>query len=277
MPAIESNDFTISDVLKDFYAVPDYQREYVWRKEEVEQLLSDIRDEQADDPNTEYFMGSIVICEGENGRFDLIDGQQRMTTLFVILCAYRDRLTALHQVSSAVVDSLLATQKADLKGHESFEVRLDLQYEDAGGLLAGLVAGKLPEGMNWTRSITNIMAAYESTMIFYKHEFDDNVDALRAFFGYLINRVKLIRVKTDSLARALKIFETINDRGISLDDTDLLKNLLFREAKELEFEKLKVGWKSLVDALHQAKEKPLRFLRYVILSNYGEQSNCSPG
>ena len=271
MPAIESKDYNVGELLNDFYAVPDYQREYVWRADEVEQLLSDILDEQADDPNTEYFVGSIVTCEGQSGRLDLIDGQQRMTTLFVILCAFRDRLIVLGQTSSAAADSLLATQKIDLKGHESFEVRLDLQYADAGGLLAELVAGKVPEARNRTRSMTNIMTAYDTATGFYKREFGDDVGALRAFFGYLINRVKLIRVKTDSLTRALKIFETINDRGIGLDDMDLLKNLLFMKAKVDEFEKLKVEWKSLVDSLHRAGEKPLRFLRYFILSNHGEQ------
>jgi len=271
MPAIESNDFTVGDVLKDFYSVPDYQREYVWGEDQVEQLLLDIRSEQADDPTAEYFVGSIVTCEGRRGRLDLIDGQQRMTTLFVILCAYRDRLRALGQPSSAAVDSLLATQKVDLKGEESFEVRLDLQYEDAGNLIGNLVEGRFPEPEKLTRSMTNIVSAYDTATDFYQREFAEDITAHRAFFGYLINRVKLIRVKTDSLARALKIFETINDRGVGLDAMDLLKNLLFMKAKAAEFEKLKLGWKSLVDALHAAGEKPLRFLRYVILSNYGEQ------
>ena len=98
MPAIESKDFTVGDLLKDFYAVPDYQREYVWGQDSVEQLLDDIRAEQADAPTTEYFIGSIVTCPGLGGRLALIDGQQRMTTLFAILCAYRDRLRSLGQV-----------------------------------------------------------------------------------------------------------------------------------------------------------------------------------
>jgi hypothetical protein len=271
MPSIESNDFTVGDILKDFYAVPDYQREYVWNDEQVEQFLSDILAEQSDDRSAEYFIGSIVVCEGMNGRFDLIDGQQRMTTLFVILCAYRDRLRSLGQSPSTAVDSLLATQIVDLKGQESFEVRLDLQYEDAGDLIAGLVEGKISYTRSPTRSTTNILTAYRTTTNFYQREFGDDSNSLRAFFGYLINRVKLIRVKTDSIARALKIFETINDRGVGLDAMDLLKNLLFMKAGAAKFESLKLGWKSLVDTLHQAGEKPLRFLRYVILSRYGEQ------
>lgn len=271
MPTIESNDLSVGDALKDFYAVPDYQREYVWDDDQVGQLLSDIRAEQADAPETDYFVGSIVTCEGKQGRYDLIDGQQRMTTLFVVLCAYRDRLRALGQTQNTVADTLLATQKVDNEGQESFEVRLDLQYEDAGKLIVGLVQGEIPEAKTWTRSMTNIMIAYSTATRFYEKEFGDDVAAIRKFFGYLINRVKLIRVRTDSLARALKIFETINDRGVGLDAIDLLKNLLFMKSRPADFDKLKVGWKKLVDALHDAGEKPLRFLRYVILSTYGDQ------
>ena len=271
MPAIESNDFTIGDLLKDFYAVPDYQREYVWDDEQVEQLLSDIRAEQSNAPTTEYFIGSIVTCNGRNDRFDLIDGQQRMTIIFVVVCAVRDRLRYLGQNSSAGLDSLLATHKFDEKGQESLQVRLDLQYDDARDLIKELVEGRIAELRNRTRSMANIINAYETATRFFRSEFAEDTDALRAFFGYFINRVKLIRVRTENVARALKIFETINDRGVSLNAMDLLKNLLFMKANPIEFDKLKEEWKSLINALDRAGEKPLRFLRYVILAKYGEQ------
>jgi hypothetical protein len=271
MPAIESNDLSIGDVLKDFYAVPDYQREYVWKEDQVEQLLADIRSEQSSDPIAEYFVGSIVTCESKGGRFDLIDGQQRMTTLFVILCAFRDRLIELGHSPGAAVNNLLATEKIDLSGQGSHEIRLDLQYEDAGELLQHLFLDNLPVPKNMTRSMENIKIAYDTATDFYRKEFGGDVIALRAFFGYLINKVKLIRVRTDSIARALKIFETINDRGVGLDAMDLLKNLLFMKSKDQEFDRLKKLWKSLVDSLHAAGEKPLRFLRYVVFATYGEQ------
>lgn len=89
-PTIESQDLTIAGVLQSFYVVPDYQREYVWETDQVEQLLGDIFGElgsrdAASAP--EYFIGSIVVCPGDGGVLELIDGQQRMTTLYVSLCA----------------------------------------------------------------------------------------------------------------------------------------------------------------------------------------------
>lgn len=74
---IQSQDIKIADVFQAFYVVPDYQREYVWQSEQVEQLLTDINTElQGFEPSKapEYFIGSIVVCPGAEGVPDLIDG-----------------------------------------------------------------------------------------------------------------------------------------------------------------------------------------------------------
>lgn len=80
-PTIESQDLTIAGVLQSFYVVPDYQREYVWETDQVEQLLGDIFGELGTryaGSAPEYFIGSIVVCPGDGGVLELIDGQQRM-------------------------------------------------------------------------------------------------------------------------------------------------------------------------------------------------------
>ena len=94
---IESNDPTISEILKDFYTVPDFQREYVWDQSNVEKLMQDILDEFYDEDGKliegpEYFLGSIVACRNKDGIFQLIDGQQRLTTIYLVLCAARDTI-----------------------------------------------------------------------------------------------------------------------------------------------------------------------------------------
>lgn len=269
---IQSQDIKIADVFQAFYAVPDYQREYVWETEQVEQLLTDINAELAgNDPATspEYFIGSIVVCPGSDGVLELIDGQQRMTTLFLTLCAIRDRLKALGESPSDALGHQIAATSVDAAGRDHFRYRLDLQYEDSGGILVRIAKGTLDDADRaTTRSIANIRNAYTVVLEFLKREFGDDVAALRTFYGYLVNKVKLIRIQTKDVAKALKIFETINDRGVGLDSMDLLKNLLFMKASRDEFEKLKVHWKELQDAIFDMGEKPLRFLRYFIFSHY---------
>ena len=91
---------------------------------------------------------------------------------------------------------------------------------------------------------------------------------MQGYYSYLIHKVKLIRIETEDVAKALMIFETINDRGVSLDAMDLLKNLLFRNADEQDFDRLKDRWQRLKNIIYDMKEKPIRFLRYFILSDY---------
>lgn len=269
---IHSQDINVADVFQAFYAVPDYQREYVWATEHVEHLLSDIYGEFTDnDPavSPEYFIGSIVVCLGNDSVLELIDGQQRMTTLFLILCAIRDHMKELGEALPGAIGSQIADTTTDAAGRDHFRYRLDLQYEDSGDILVRIAQGDL-DGTDGTetRSISNICNAYKVALAFLRREFGEEAVVLRAFYGYLINKVKLIRIQTKDVAKALKIFETINDRGVGLDSMDLLKNLLFMKASRDEFEKLKVHWKELQDAIFDMGEKPLRFLRYFIFSRY---------
>jgi len=269
---IQSHDVTVADLLQAFYVVPDYQREYVWKTDQVEQLLTDINTELAGSDSTkppEYFIGSIVICPGANGVLDVIDGQQRLTTVFVTLCAIRDRLQKLGQSPPGALEHQIAATSTDAAGVDHYRYRLDLQYEDSGDVLVQLANGKPSlDGQTKTRSISNILNAYEDVLTFLRREFDEDAASLRAFYGYLTNKVKLIRIQTEDVAKALKIFETINDRGVGLDAMDLLKNLLFMKANRDEFDKLKNIWKDMQDTIYDMGEKPLRFLRYFIFSRY---------
>lgn len=274
--SIESKDMSIEDVFAGFYVVPNYQREYVWEEGEVEQLLTDIETEFRDShPNNpaEYFIGSIVVCPQPDNLLELIDGQQRMTTLFLILCAIRDCLAQLGEPPLEALKGLIASTAVDANGDDVFRYRLELQYDDSGDVLVDVGKGGggslSPNGE--TRSIANITSAYRSTREFISREFGstaESVKEIKRFYVYLIKQVKLIRIKTESVAHALKIFETINDRGKGLDSMDLLKNLMFMNARPEDFEPLKDQWKELVDNLFGVGEKPLRFLRYFIFSTY---------
>ena len=135
---IHSLDIKVADVFQAFYVVPDYQREYVWETEQVEQLLSDINAELADNDPTkapEYFIGSIVVCPGANSVLELIDGQQRMTTLFLTLCGIRDRIGSLGEEPPGGLKPQIAAVTTDPSGLDHFRYRLDLQYEDSGNIL----------------------------------------------------------------------------------------------------------------------------------------------
>ncbi len=276
-PKIESADLTIEGLFKDFYVVPDFQREYVWEERNVEQFLEDILDEFADshgnisDGDAEYFIGSIVACKDDTGAFQLIDGQQRLTTIYLVLCVIRDRLLRLGATPASSLLKQIADSRTDRRtGDDVFSYRLSLQYVDSDGVLEKIAKGGQSLGaiVRNTESVKHILDAYEAIDTFLNSAFADDVAKQKSFFAAFTLRVKLIRILTPSLAHALKVFETINDRGVGLNAMDLLKNLLFMRTVTDRHDLLKRRWKELVDTLSGCGEKPLRFLRYFIMSRY---------
>lgn len=278
--SIISDDMTLKRLFQDFYRVPDYQREYVWGEtnpkgeggEEVDQFLTDIYAEYENatkDFAPEYFIGTIVVCLGKDDVFELIDGQQRTTTAYLTLCALRDSLTELGHSLPEELKGQIASSTVDWQGENIARYRLELQYEDSGGVLVQYAEGNGTSAKKeLTRSIRNIGNAYLTIREFIASTLENDPASIRRFHGYLTNKVKIIRIQTPTIAKALKIFETINDRGVGLDAMDLLKNLLFMNAKEAEYSKLKDVWKQLTDEIYAANEKPLRFLRYYLLATF---------
>lgn len=277
---INSDDMTLKRLFQDFYRVPDYQREYVWGEtdangqggEEVDQFLADIYSEfetATPDFAPEYFIGTIVVCKGMDDVFELVDGQQRTTTTYLTLCAIRDALKDLESPLPEELKNQLAASTVDWRGVSVARFRLDLQYEDSDGILSQYGEGLANTvDKERTRSIRNIGNAYSTIREFIRISLKNDPATINRFYGYLTNKVKIIRIETPSITKALKIFETINDRGVGLDAMDLLKNLLFMNARESEFQKLKTIWKQLTDEIYAASEKPLRFLRYFLLATY---------
>ena len=276
VPRIESNDFSLMQLFKDFYTVPDFQREYVWEPGHVEKLLMDVFDEFYDEENRlvegpEYFLGSIVACADPEGTHQLIDGQQRLTTIYLVICAVRDLMREVAGKEGEAIAGLIRSVSADQKTMADIaRYRLELQYDDSRGALEKIANADIPvERVEpETESIRHLVDAYATIREFFRVHFDDDLDRVQSFLGAFLNRVKIIRVLTPNLAHALKVFETINDRGIGLNPMDLLKNLLFMKASPEQYSKLKVTWKKLSDELDRAKEKPLRFLRYYIMSHH---------
>jgi uncharacterized protein with ParB-like and HNH nuclease domain len=268
---IESLDLNLDKIFNDYYVVPSFQREYVWTEEQVEQLLQDIFDEYTDDGHkSEYFIGSLVVCPRPDGVLELIDGQQRMTTTYLFLCVVRDYLSEQKASLPERLTAQIKSSSIDEDGNDVPRFHVQLMYNDSHELLAKIAQAKvnIEEIPPETVSVTNIANAYKVIKTFVTSEFGDDTAAVKKFYAYVINRVKLVRIKTQSVAHALKVFETINDRGVGLDAMDLLKNLMFINATESQFENLKNSWKLLVDTLYSAKEKPLRFLRYFIFANF---------
>lgn len=285
MAKIENQRFSIQDAFQQcFYRIPDYQREYVWTEKEVYQLLEDLNEGTDDSSDIEYFIGTILVSPTEiRDHFEVIDGQQRLTTFFLILCALRNRFEKDQQAT--IIKDLLSSSYTNNMGDIVSTFKLSLLYENADEIIKRLIDGNSePENVRkkieatsipFAGSIENLWNAYE---VIYKYLLDNysQKDQLKRYWGYLANSVVFIQISTD-VNSALKIFETINERGVGLNPMDLLKNLLFTHVEKDDFTKLKNEWKKITEPLERKREKPLRFLRYYIMSNYSVKNKRSDG
>lgn len=271
---IEADVKSISKLKDYFFLVPDYQREYVWNPEDqVEQFLIDIENEfqPGITEQNNYFIGSIIIVKNGD-KYDVVDGQQRLTTIMLSLCAIRDLFKT--QISDDKQKKYLQNIEEllcdfDMESDKT-QVRLELQYEESRDYLDKLIQAQPYEDTEKTGSIIRMQEAYSKIYSYLRSYISESIDKLLEFAKYFLTKIELVVIESEDLSSALKIFETINQRGASLNAMDLVKNLLFSQAKESEFDSIKTIWKEITNNLQRCKEdqKPLRFLRYFLMARY---------
>lgn len=270
------DDLTVEKCFSNFFVVPDYQREYVWEAEkQVEQLLTDIEEAYSNDAQKEYFIGTTVVFNN-NGSNELIDGQQRTTTLFLTLCAFKS-VFAQYGFNHQTIDQCIANTTADEEGNDVHKYHLLLQYEEASQILEQIATNNIPAEDTLTKSGKLLVAAYNRLRDFLSNYCQNDPTEVKRFFIYFFRKIKFIQISTPDINDALKIFETVNDRGVGLNPMDLLKNLIFRQVPRDKFDLLKDKWHTLIMVLEENNEKPLRFLRYFIMSNYPQADQGTQG
>ncbi len=248
-----------------FYIIPDYQREYVWKENNVSRFLDDIYEEFEANAKSEYFIGSIVVCKNDDKSREVIDGQQRLTTLFLILCSLKKLFFNKNKAMVELLNPKIY-EIGFINEKLSSSYKLVLQYEDSRDLIEK-IENNTYSNNSFKQSSKNIINAYEYITNFFEINFKEEKKLIQ-FSNYLLNKVNLIQIETSDISDALKIFETINERGVGLNSMDLLKNLIFRNIEKKDFNKLKNEWEKIITLLDSQNIKYLRFLRYFIMANY---------
>lgn len=224
---------SIRDVLKgNKYAIDYYQREYRWESKQVAELVNDLvsKFEQAWEPTHAwkevekypyYFLGSIIISEKDGQPF-VVDGQQRLTTLTLLLTFLR-RLQRGRERQVAI-DELIFSETY---GERSF----NLDVPDRSACMKALYEQgeyEAPEGAS--ESVSTLVRRYEEIDDLFPEELRDQ--ALPLFIDWLQNRVQIVQITAYADDDAYAIFETMNDRGLKLTPADMLKGYLLANIEE---------------------------------------------
>jgi len=215
---------------KNQYIIPPYQRPYSWNEEQCRELLDDLLKAFEDEETSNYFLGNIVIASSleDKKRLEVIDGQQRLTTLTLLLKA----LLFFDANNKKLKNSIW---ELDDRTDEPKDQRLKtMVFEDKD---AKFLKDALDLALANNCTITKKDNQYKKNICYFYNKFKDmEVKKLQNFTDFLLYDVSILPIQTQGnnkdIARenALKIFETINDRGLPLSDSDIFKAKLFAMA-----------------------------------------------
>lgn len=254
------------------FVIPEYQRPYAWTDEQVETLFEDLWEFTATSGGTErdgsYFLGSVVAYENEDGEQEIIDGQQRITSLFLLLRAIYTKLVTtpvsertpeannfIGKIEPAIWRTNKLTGTVDFK---NILLTSKVVNNDGNEILRSILeTGKTDENANDN---------YSKNYRYFQELFDKHSTAnplmVYQFIYALLNQAILLPITADTQDTALTIFSTLNDRGLPLSDADIFKakmyNQLDVDAKK-DFIEL---WKDLDEQATDANESIQQLFYY---------------
>lgn len=252
MRKIDGKAKTVRELLKGVkYSIDYYQREYKWHDKQIRELVDDLSGKFLEDyqPGHErskvaeyphYFLGSIIVSEKDNASF-IVDGQQRLTSLTLLLILLRN-LQKDH-VKKVNVDELIFSEKFDQK---SFNIHVD----ERTPAMVALYDGVPIDVTDRPESVQNLVQRYHDLEEAFPNELRD--DALPYFIDWLLENVHLVEITAYSDDDAYTIFETMNDRGLSLSPTDMLKGYLLANMIQEKRTAANALWRDRIRGLNDA-------------------------
>ena len=243
---------TVRELLKGVkYSIDYYQREYKWHEKQIRELVDDLsnkfleeyqlahpRSKVADYPH--YFLGSIIISKKESIGY-IVDGQQRLTSLTLLLILLRNLQKG--QATQVNVDELIFSERF---GQKSFNLHVDERTPAMDALYEGLPY----DVTDRPESVQNLVQRYRDLETCFPEELRDA--ALPYFSDWLLENVHLVEITAYSDDDAYTIFETMNDRGLSLSPTDMLKGYLLANIDEAKRTTANALWRDRIRELNDA-------------------------
>ena len=250
MKSIDGRARTVRELLdKAKYTIDFYQREYAWKERQVRELIDDLTGKFLDsyDPGHarhevedygHYFLGSIVISHKRGQRY-IIDGQQRLTTLTLLLIY----LQYLQKDRKEQVD-VRNLIYSETYGRKSF----NLDVPDRADVMQRLLDAESVDTNGQSESVQNIAARYGNIADHFPEEVTGA--ALAYFVDWLLENVHLVEIEAYSDEEAYTIFETMNDRGLSLSLPEMLKGYVLANIRHEDDQRaVNTTWKERMQAL----------------------------
>lgn len=271
MKKIEGSPKNLKQLLQNTkYSIHYYQREYMWQRKHIEELIDDLTSEFLEyyHPGDSrpavadygaYFMGSIVLAGRENA---IIDGQQRFSSLTLLLMYLNNRLKAIGQTYN-MIETMIFSESF---GTKSFNINVEDRQECMEAIFNDVDYDVTGAG----ESVRNLYGRYQDINEIFPDDITD--DVLLHFCDWLVEKVFFIEIVATTEQDAHKVFVTMNDRGLSLTSTEMLKGYLLSEIKADSIrEKMNGLWKEKVLTLKKDDDKgDETFIKAWLRAHYAE-------
>ncbi|MEY0874998.1 DUF262 domain-containing protein [Providencia manganoxydans] len=273
---IESEKLYVGEVFGKWFRIPEYQRPYVWGKDQIAELLQDLSDAMNRDENAQYFLGSMVLqkktSEKNNTKYveyDVLDGQQRLTTLFLLISVIRD-LTENEDCLKTCKEIIFQKKNLFTNTPERLRVVFDIRQE-----VKDFIDDHVKEEKSTLNVTSSLIQSYGKDTDLSIINMSKNIVQIREYFQehqnfdqfaiFLINKVLMIYVGSEELDDAFRLFTVMNNRGVKLRSSDILKasNLALVPADE----RIKVAknWEEAENYFGEDFDKFLSHLRSILV------------
>lgn len=263
---------------RSIFLIPDYQRPYAWGETECETLWDDIvsfaipdNNSSAFDINNEYFLGPIVTFINSDKQVEIIDGQQRLTTIMLLLRYFYEGFKNMQDENSVstrktIEKCIWQTDEFEKPNMDALKIDSKVADDDDNNeFLTILKTGKI---------LDKSKSKYAANYLYFKNKTDNFIKDYPSYFPSLVMRILkncvLLPIEADKQDTALQIFSTLNNRGKPLSDADIFKSEFYKYyCSKGEKEKFIARWKELEKTcdkiFHPATGTPLDelFTRYM--------------
>lgn len=268
----------IREIFNMWYCIPDYQRAYVWDTDQVRDLLDDTISAYRENKEAQYFLGSMVLKINEKSvnnvsytEYELLDGQQRITTVFLILACMRDMLTDYPQYQNSLASFVYQAEDAILQQPERmriiFNIRSDVRdfvNEHIKPLHGTCDDALLKEKMQ--AKDVNISIRNMANAMLVAHEFlEENKSEIIGYLSYFLNKVLMIYVATEELQDAFQLFTVLNNRGVKLSSSDILKAENLKELSAADRTSWATRWEEMETYFGEDFDKFLSHIRTILV------------
>lgn len=265
---IEANDKEVQDIFSlGYFQIPRFQRPYSWERDEVENFWNDVVNETTDN----YFIGSMVVYQAKKPYFGIVDGQQRLTTITLMLAAVRNAFSSLGEENLAKgVHKYI--EKPNIENLDEFVINAETSFpylqdhiQSFNGLGIDYEVGVEEQNLKTAFELINCSLAQfipiptdENQPSLFLDDGSDSVSKLKILRDKILS-LKLVFIQLDNEEDAYLIFETLNARGRDLKTSDLVKNLLLKKLKtgNSRLDSAKESWNSLVKKFDDSNDSDI--------------------